>query len=244
MTAPTGEVVIALLMLPALALVTRWLRPNLGDVRRQRLWQQINWPPCALGIALLPVAIARPQTTDAFAELIATTRAVVPLPALGLGILIPLGLVVGVGWGLARFRPWSARSPWMRVDHVWPATGRAERLIFGLWGAPLIAVSSELVYRWSGPALLMLLTHSPLVAWGVPLLLFAVAHADRTFRSLPMPALFGLTMMVLVIAEGGLISAIVAHAVCDLVVVVVLPEIVRARRLRRLRQALAEFRAA
>lgn len=244
MTAPTGEVVIALLMLPALALVTGWLRPNLGEARRQRLWQQISWPPCALGIALLPVAIARPETTDAFAELVATTRAVVPLLALDSGILIPLGLVIGVGWALARFRPWNARSTWMRVDHIWPATGRAERLIFGLWGAPLIAVSSELVFRWSGPALLMLLTHSPLVAWGVPLLLFAAAHANRTIRGLPMPALFGITMTALVISEGGLVSAIVAHAVCDLVVVIVLPEIVRARRLRRLREALAEFRAA
>lgn len=161
MTAPTGEVVIALLMLPAFVLVGRWLRPNYADARRPRLWQQITWPPCALGIALLPVAIARPETTDAFADLIAATRAVLPLPALDSGILIPLGLVVGVGWGLARFRPWSARSSWMRADYIWPATGRAERLIFGLWGAPLIAVSSELVFRWSGPALLMLLTHSP-----------------------------------------------------------------------------------
>ncbi|MFX7620756.1 CPBP family glutamic-type intramembrane protease, partial [Acinetobacter baumannii] len=84
----------------------------------------------------------------------------------------------------------------------------------------------------------------PLIAWGVPLLLFAVAHADRTVRSIPVPALFALAMTALVIVEGGLVSAIVAHVVCDLLVVVVLPEIVRARRLRRLRQALAEFRAA
>lgn len=244
MIVPSLEVVGALLMLPALVLATRWLRPNWASLRRQRLWQEINWPPLALGIALLPVAIARPETTDAFAELIATTRTALPLPSLDLGILIPLGVIVGVGWALARFRPWSARSTWMLVDHVWPATGRAERLISGLWGAPLTAVSTELVLRWSGPALLMLLTQSPLVAWGVPLLLFAAAHADRTIRSLAMPALFGLTMTALVIVEGGLASAIVAHAVCDLVVVLVLPEMVRARRVRRARLALAEFRAA
>lgn len=241
---PSLPVVGALLMLPALVLATRWLRPDWASLRRRRLRQQVNWPPVALGIALFPVAIARPETTDAFADLLATTRAAFPLPALDPGILIPLGAVVGIGWALAKFRPWSERSPWTVDDQIWTATGRAERLLFGLWGAPLTVVSNELIFRWAGPALLMQITGSLFVAWGVPLVLFAVACASRRVRSLFDPLLFGLTMTALVIAEGGLAAAIVAHVVCDLVVVLVVPEIVRARRLRRLRRALAEFRAA
>jgi membrane protease YdiL (CAAX protease family) len=86
-----------------------------------------------------------------------------------------------------------------------------------LWVAVslMAGVAEELVYRGVMTELLVRLTGSLGVAWGVAVLAFTVAHANQGLRSAIVIAVFALTAHVLVSLTGTLLFAIVLHAAYD-----------------------------